>query len=99
MLELDGQLFDWDTTKNLINISKHGIPFKLAATIFSDDDTIFLDDYKHSHDEDRFIAIGLSKNLNLLTVCHCYRENETVIRIISARKANTVETDIYGGIK
>lgn len=99
MIEVDGQLFDWDTAKNLSNISKHGIPFKLAATIFSDADTIFLDDYKHSQEEDRFLAIGLSKNLNLLTVCHCYREDETVIRIISARKANTTETKMYGGIE
>ena len=99
MIEIDGQLFDWDTDKNLSNISKHGIPFKLAATIFSDADTIFLDDYRHSLNEDRFIAIGLSKNLNLLTVCHCYRENETVIRIISARKANTTESKMHGGVE
>ena len=99
MIELDGQFFDWDTAKNLSNISKHGIPFKLAATIFSDADAIFLDDYKHSHDEDRFIAIGLSKNLNLLTVCHCYRENDTIIRIISARTANATETKMYGGVE
>jgi len=99
LIEIDGQLFDWDTAKNLSNISKHGIPFKLAATIFSDADTIFLDDCRHSHDEDRFIAIGLSKNLNLLTVCHCYRENDTVIRIISARTANAIETKMYGGVE
>jgi len=99
LIEIDGQLFDWDTAKNLSYISKHGIPFKLAATIFSDTDAIFLDDFKHSQGEDRFIAIGLAKNLNLLTVCHCYREDETVIRIISARKANTTEAKIYGGVE
>jgi len=97
LFQIDGQRFDWNTSKNLSNISKHGIPFKLAATIFSDQDTIFLDDCKHSHDEERFIAIGLSKNLNLLTVCHCYRESDSVIRIISARKANITETKLYGG--
>jgi len=53
--------------------------------------------YNKSLEEDRFIAIGLSKNLNLLTVCHCYREDDTVIRIVSARKANTTETKMYGG--
>ena len=35
MFEIDGQLFEWDKSKNLSNISKHGIPFKLAATVFS----------------------------------------------------------------
>ena len=99
MIEIGGQVFDWDTVKNLSNISKHGIPFKLAATIFSDADAIFLDDYKHSQEEDRFIAIGMSKNLNLLTVCHCYRENDTVIRIVSARRANNTEAKMYGGVE
>ena len=99
MIDIDGQLFDWDTTKNLSNITKHGIPFKLAATIFSDDETVFLDDYKHSKQEERFIAIGMSKNLNLLTVCHCYRDNDTIIRIISARKANAAESELYGGVE
>ena len=99
LIEIDGQYFDWDTAKNLSNISKHGIPFKLAATVFSDQDAILLDDNKHSQDEDRFIAIGLSKNLNLLTVCHCYRDDDTIIRIISARKANTIEIKLYGGAR
>jgi len=97
LIEIDNQIFDWDPAKNLLNISRHGIPFKVAATVFSDQDTIILDDNKHSQDEDRFIAIGISKDLNLLTVCHCYREDDTVIRIISARKANTIETKLYGG--
>ena len=99
MLEIDGQIFDWDPAKNLLNISKHGIPFKLAATVFSDHDAVLLDDNKHSLNEDRFIVIGMAKNLNLLTVCHCYRTNDEVIRIISARKANTTEIKLYGGLE
>lgn len=97
LIEIEGQLFDWNKAKNLSNISKHGIPFKLAATVFSDPNSVVLDDKLHSQGEDRFIAIGLCKNLNLLVVCHCYREDDTVIRIISARKANTTETKMYGG--
>ena len=96
MYEVDGQVFDWDKSKNMINISKHGIPFKLAATVFSDGDAVYLDDNKHSYDEERFIVIGVCKNLNLLAVCHCYKDNDK-IRIISARKANKVEAKIYGG--
>ena len=41
--------------------------------------------------EERFVILGISKKTNLLTVCHCYRENEEVIRIINARKATTKE--------
>ena len=99
MLEIEGQYFDWDKNKNLINISKHGIPFKLAATVFSDNDAVIFEDVKHSIDEDRLIAVGLCKNLNLLMVCHCYRDEDTVIRIISARKANQQETKLYGGVE
>jgi uncharacterized DUF497 family protein len=97
MFEIDGQIFDWDKTKNLNNIAKHGIPVKLAATVFSDTEAIYLDDNKHSYGEDRFIVIGLCRNLNLLTVCHCYKDEDT-IRIISARKANAIEIKTYGGI-
>ena len=49
MFEIDGQIFDWDRAKNLSNISKHGIPFKLAATVFSDNEAVYLDDNRHSY--------------------------------------------------
>ena len=48
MLELNGQLFDWDIYKNLHNIEKHGVPFKEAATVFSDNAAVILDDTEHS---------------------------------------------------
>ncbi|WP_423055801.1 BrnT family toxin [Bacillus atrophaeus] len=40
--------------------------------------------------------LGLSSKANLLIVCHCYRESDTVIRIISARKATRTESEYYG---
>jgi len=42
-----------------------------------------------------FVPLGLSSALRILTVCHCYRKNEKVIRIISARKANRNEQKQY----
>jgi uncharacterized DUF497 family protein len=78
------------------NINKHGVSFKEAATVFSDENAIEIDDTEHSQDEDRFLIIGRSKKLRLVVVCHCYRENK-VIRIISARKADKQEAAIYGG--
>ena len=54
-------------------------------------------DPDHSVDEDRFILLGLSNKLNLLVVCHCYKENDDIIRIISARKATKNETKQYRG--
>ena len=99
MFEFDGRKFDWDIQKNRSNINKHGISFKEAATVFSDTQAIEIDDYEHSQDEDRFILIGRSRRLKLMTVCHCYRDENTVIRIISARAANQEEKELYGGEK
>lgn len=50
---------------------------------------------EHIKQEDRFIILGLSKKVHLLVVCHCYRESDSVIRIISARKATTTEAKYY----
>ena len=87
--------FDWDENKNVLNKEKHGVSFEEASTVFWDDDAILFDDPKHSSEEERFLIVGMSKKVNLLTVVHCLRENETVIRIISARKATSTETKIY----
>ena len=97
MFEINGKLFDWDDNKNQMNINKHGVSFQEAATVFSDTDAIEADDDEHSQHEDRFIIIGRSRRLRIVVVCHCFRESETVIRIISARMANKEEAKMYGG--
>ena len=81
-------IFEWDEQKNKINKEKHKISFEEAETAFYDEYAIVIDDPDHSQEEDRFIILGLSTKANLLVVCHCYRASDTVIRIISARKAN-----------
>ena len=95
MIEINGKLFDWDIKKNLVNIEKHGVSFKMAASAFFDTQSILYDDEKHSINEDRFILLGLNKLNNLLVVCHCYRDSGNVIRIISARKADKKEEQYY----
>lgn len=87
--------FEWDPNKNKINQNKHKISFEEASTVFFDESALVIDDPEHSQEEDRFIILGLSNKANLLVVCHCYRESDTVIRIISARKATTTETNQY----
>ena len=94
---LQGTFFSWDDDKNKSNIRKHGVSFNEAATVFSDDNAILVKDEEHSDYEERFIIIGISKNSRILVVCHCCRENESVIRLISARKANNKENELYGG--
>ena len=97
MLAIKGQLFDWDPVKSRINLQKHGVSFKEAATVFQDENAYYFDDETHSQRENRFIVIGLSKVERLLFVCYCCRESKTVTRIISARKATETESKIYGG--
>jgi len=94
---LQNKEFAWDEDKHKINKRKHKISFDEASSVFEDDYAVYFDDDLHSQDEDRFIIIGVSKFDNLLIVCHCYRENDTVIRIISARKATKTESELYGG--
>lgn len=87
--------FEWDQEKSETNKKKHKISFIEAKSVFYDTESLVIDDPEHSEDEERFIILGISGKANLLVVCHCYRESETVIRIISARKASTTETKQY----
>ena len=97
MHEINGSFYDWDENKHKENIKKHGVDFREAATVFGDPFMVEEYDASHSFNEDRFIAIGMSEKLNLLMVCHCYRDGEGVTRIISARKATRHEHDKYRG--
>jgi uncharacterized DUF497 family protein len=89
--------FEWDPKKNATNRRKHGISFEDAQTAFSDEFGLIIDDPEHSEDEARFVLLGISASLRLLVVCHCYRAGGDVIRIISARKADRLESAQYPG--
>ena len=89
--------FEWDERKNKANEKKHGISFSEAMTVFDDDNALFKYDPDNSQDEDRFIILGMSRNPHLLVVCHCYKESDEIIRIISARTASSSEKEQYGG--
>ena len=93
---MDTIRFEWDEHENQINRRKHGISFEEAKTVFYDGEALVIDDPEHSEEEERFIILGLSSRANLLVVCHCYRASETVIRLISARKATKTEAAFYG---
>jgi len=87
--------FEWDDEKAAANVSKHGISFEEAKSVFRDERAKLINDPDHSDDEDRFVLLGLSATLRLLVVCHCYRDEKHVIRIISARKATAKESKSY----
>ena len=87
--------FEWDRTKAAFNRRKHGVSFEEAQTVFYDEHAIEFFDPDHSGREDRFIMLGVSFKLRLLVVCHCVREAQSVIRIISARRATRLEAKSY----
>lgn len=87
--------FVWDPAKDKANRRKHGVSFEEAQTAFLDENAKVYFDPDHSESEDRFILLGISFQLRVLIVCHCYREKDLVIRIISARKADKDEQGDY----
>ncbi|WP_455719100.1 BrnT family toxin [Agathobacter sp.] len=95
---MDSLKFEWDNNKALINADKHGVTFEEAMTVFSDENAILFDDPDHSEEEDRFLLLGISDQAKILIVCHCYRGEDDVIRIISARKATKTEAKQYSTI-
>jgi len=88
--------FNWDPAKARENLRKHGVSFEEAQTVFDDEQALVLDDPDHSIDEPRFVLLGLSATLRVLLVVHSYREDDEVIRLISARKATRSERAQYG---
>ena len=87
--------FEWDRKKAALNRRKHGVSFEEAQMVFYDEHAIEFFDPDHSDREDRFIMLGVSFKLRLLVVCHCVREAQSVIRIISARRATRDEAKQY----
>ncbi len=86
---------EWDPNKNELNKKKHGISFEEAQTVFYDEYAILFDDPDHSEEEDRFLILGFTQKERLCIVSHCYRGEDEIIRIISARKATKSETGYY----
>ena len=87
--------FTWNTEKAINNLAKHAVSFEEAQTVFYDEFAVEYYDEEHTEWENRFLLLGLSARMRILLVCHCYREAESVIRIISARKATKQEARNY----
>lgn len=87
--------FEWDEGKNKLNRVKHGVWFEEARSVFDDPKCRMFHDPDHSDQEDRFVILGMSSAARILVVVHCFRETDSVIRIISARKAVKKEVKFY----
>lgn len=87
--------FEWDENKAQSNLEKHGVSFEEAMTVFYDERALEFFDKNNSEWEDRFLMLGITTEFKLLLVCHCYRDDDNIIRIISARKATKNEAKNY----
>jgi uncharacterized protein len=85
--------FDWDKKKAASNLSKHGVSFDEAKTIF--DDPLYIDFYdpNHSDEEERYLIIGVSSQGRLLIASYTERDEST--RLISARVVTRAEREAY----
>lgn len=88
-------VFEWDARKSAANLRKHGVSFDEAKTVFNDENARLINDPDHSEAEDRFVILGMSQLPRLLIVCHCYRSEGGIVRIISARRATRSEARFY----
>ena len=88
-----GYNFEWDPEKAKANLSKHGVSFAEAATVFGDPLSMNMPDLDHSEGEHRFIVMGMSDRYRLLVVSYTDRPPRT--RIISARLAIQHERKQY----
>jgi uncharacterized protein len=87
--------FAWDARKARINLAKHRVSFEEARSVFYDENARLIDDPDHSKDEERFLLLGYSVRARCLVVSHCYRESDSVVRLISARRATRQEEKAY----
>jgi uncharacterized protein len=87
--------FAWDRRKARSNLANHGISFEEAQTVFQDESARLIDDPDHSEYEDRLLLLGYSLQARCLVVIHCYRQSDSVIRLISARRATGQEEQMY----
>ena len=84
--------FKWDESKNKTNISERGLDFADAYQIFDAPMLVRIDNRK-DYGEERFVGIGLLKNLVVVIVFS--EPNEQTIRIISLRKALKYEREQF----
>jgi uncharacterized protein len=86
--------FDWDENKAVSNLSKHGVSFEEAKTVF--DDPLYVDFYDpaHSEEEDRYLIVGESSQRRLLIASYTEKRGN-LIRLISAREVTRTERKVY----
>jgi len=87
--------FEWDPAKARANQRKHGVSFEDAMHVFDDPFALFEQDRVDESGEQRWHALGLAGDVAVMLVAHTLREEDAVIRLISARRATRKERNRY----
>ena len=87
--------FQWDTGNAEKSDQKHDVLPSESEEIFFNEPLLLNHDAKHSQSEPRFLALGITHAGRLLTIVFTLRENNTLIRIISARDQHRKERLLY----
>lgn len=86
--------FEWDDVKNVLNKQKHNIDFADAVHVFIDNKRVYRKDTRKDYGEARYQTVGMTK-FGILMVVYTFRDNDGIVRLISARKANKREKKSY----
>lgn len=84
--------FEWDETKSNACFTQRGFDFAYVLRAFFDSDRVIRKDSRWDYGEDRHWILGMIDGRVFFVV---YTARSSVIRIISARKANKREVDDY----
>jgi uncharacterized DUF497 family protein len=91
-------VFAWDARKAARNLTKHGVSFEEAATVFADPDALEWEDSEHSHQENRIKRLGISMHGRIVILVYSHRrmkDGKETLRIITARRASPKEREAY----
>ncbi len=90
--------FEWDPAKARSNLSKHGVSFEEAMTVFADPLAASIVDPASPPGDERWITLGVNHTQRLILVVHTHvnkTDDIVLIRMISARKATRKERKQY----
>ena len=96
MIDFDSIVgFEWDGGNARKSALKHEVSQQEAEEVFFNQPLLIAPDFKHSGTEGRFLAFGSTQMGRPLTVVFTLRQNNSMIRVISARDQHTKERRIY----
>ena len=87
--------FQWDEGNARKSEERHSVNQAEAEQVFADGNLLVDRDIHHSQSEQRYNALGSTKHGRILHVTFTLRNNETDIRVISARDMNRRERNRY----